>query len=939
MALRAALALALGIGVAAAGASATAFASARGAAQQPAPAAWGLAADWPSGDEDVLGLWGLPDGGFYAVSQPRRTAVDHPALSRRDAGGRTLWSRVVRGEAGRELRPIAAAADAAGQVYLLTADRLLAQDAAGNLLWEAPAGDAHPDFGPAARGLSLDPAAALLYGTDLVQARVLGYRASDGQRRLRLGTPGQGPGSFLAPIDLAWLPADGAQGLGGRLVVAEQGNRRLQTLDALGNPTGSLGLPAAPRALTAAADGRALYVLLADETVRRVDLGPGGGGQVSPPLFGGWGHGPGRFTGAWDLTLAGERLLVADRGGRRIQAFQPLDDPPPPAASATPGGAEPEPDPGGPPPLLLAACPGRPARWRWDLDLPAAPPRVDLLLVIDSTGSMESLISTVQARTAAIAAGLRAQSPDLALGLVDVRDFPYGQAGLPSDWSWQLRGALSADEADLAAAAATLYAGGGGDAPEAYASAIAGALDSPLTAWRPDARRVLVLLGDSVPRDDDLNAGVPNPRLPGLWAPGRPAWWKDSGPDLTPQTADDLDWQALLDRLRAEEVALLAVVTGAAPPELGGLSVELTRYWSAWTSRAGPGGAALELSNVDRLPEALAGLLGGTGRRIGRLEPRLGPAEAASWLGSEPPAHLGLDVPPGGRAVGFDLSLEAPPETPAGRYPLRLEALGDGARYGGRALELDWRPACAPTPSPSPAGQATPPEPTATAPPPSATATATSTATARPSATATPTARPARLFLPFLARGHCLSLRRRPLDLVLLLDSSQSMAGAPLQASRAAAGLLLDAMDLPRDRAALISFHGRAQLAAGLTGSRSLLDLALDRPQTGQGTRIDLGLAAALEELSGPRARPEALPVIVLLTDGRSDAGSEAAAQDLARRLRARGVVLYAVALGTGVDLPWLLDLVGHPDRLLPAPSPADLAEVYRALAVGLPCG
>lgn len=896
----------------------------RAAAETAADPPWALEAAWPTGDEDILGLAGAPDGGFYAVSQPRQTAIDHRALSRRGADGSILWSRVVRDATGRELRPIAVEAGPDGTVYLATADRLLAQAGDGSPLWEAAAGDGHPDFGPAARGLTLDPASGLLYGTDLIQARLLAYRVADGQRRLRLGTVGQTPGSFLAPIDVALgrISADLSQT--SRLFVAEAGNRRLQRLDLQGNPEGFVPLPAAPRALAADAGGGRLYVLLADETVVAVDPATG---RVDGPLLGGLGTSAGSFSGAWDLAVAGSRILVADRGGRRIQAYGRSGPP----ATATPGPAATTTAP--PAAVTLSACPGRPARLDWTVTLPPAPPRVDLLLVIDTTGSMESLISTVQSRTAAIADGLRAVSPDIALGLVDVRDFPYGQAGLSSDWPWQLRGALSIDEADLAAAADMLYAGGGGDAPEAYAAAIAGALDSPLSGWRSGARRVIVLLGDSVPRDDDLNAGIANPKVPGVWTPGRPAWWRDSGADLVPGTDDDLDWQTLLDRLKAEQVTLMAVVSGAAPPELGSLSAELTRYWSAWTARAGPGGAAVDLGNVNRLPTALVDLLGASGRRIGRLVPRVQPAERAGWLTADPAEHLDVVVPATGGTRSFALSIEAPPGTMAGRYRLLVTAIGDEARYGEQAIDLDWRPDCAPseTPSPSPPPEASPtlPAPSAT-PPASATPRPTS-----PPATKTP---PPRLMLPFLGRGHCLALRRRPLDVVLVLDSSQSMIGAKLAAALSAAQTFVDLVDLPRDHVAVVSFNGQARLASGLTGSRSLLELALATPQTGQGTRIDRGIAAADSELRGSRARPEARPVVVLLTDGQPDPDTDDLAQAAARQARGRGVALYAIGLGADVDLSLLRDLTADGARVLPAPSPADLAGIYRGLAETIPC-
>ena len=133
------------------------------------------------------------------------------------------------------------------------------------------------------------------------------------------------------------------------------------------------------------------------------------------------------------------------------------------------------------------SCPGQSADLRWDVFLPPVAPRIDIALVFDSTGSMESLISTAQTRALEIESLLRALSPDLAIGVVDARDFGYGRAGLASDQPVTLRGPISSDPQDLVAATSELWAGGGGDAPEAYASAIEFALDSPQMAWREGA--------------------------------------------------------------------------------------------------------------------------------------------------------------------------------------------------------------------------------------------------------------------------------------------------------------------------------------------------------------------------------------------------------------------------------------------------------------------
>lgn len=872
---------------------------------------------WPVPGGDPLAIDVQPDGSSHLVTAPFQPTADFAALTRFDPAGGVVYKRVVRDPAGGELRPIAVAATAGGSVYVATDRKLVLLDPDGKPVWEAPAGDGHPDFGPAARGLAL--AGEMLYGVDLANARVLGYQAGNGQRRARWGTAGPGTGSYLAPTDVA-------VGADGRLRVADFGNRRLQVIDGQGNPVARWPLPGRPRAVAADGDGHTYALLDTDEVVV---LGPTGTPLVR---FGGRGREVGQLQLARDLGVAADgRVFVVDRGNRRIQVFRPAAEAPTPAPPPTPA-------PTGTPPerRAVAGCPESPAVLRWDVALPPAAPRADVLLAIDTTGSMESLISTAQARALDIAAALRAVSPDVAIGVLDMRDFPYGAAGLASDWPWHIRGPLSTVPEDLVAATADLWAGGGGDAPEAYAGAIAASLDDPGTGWRPGARRFVVVLGDSVPRDDDLNAGVAGPRVPGPWRPGGPAWWKDSGPDWAPGSADDLDWQAVLDRLQREDVTLLAGISGAAPGELAGRTGDLVDYWRDWTARAGPGGQAVDLTDVGRLTQALAGLVAAAGQRIDRLAAAAVPPYAG-WVAAAPPAHTAIDVGPAGSRRSFDLTFAPPAGTPSGVHVIAVDAMGDGGRYARLEVELTWRAACtAPTVEPTPTG---PVDPTTT-PTPTSTATPSPSATATPTATPTPPSTPATqtIHLPLAMRGFCFPAQRPQADIVLVLDTSASMAGAKLEAARAAAQTFIALVNLPRDHAAVAAFDADGRVVAGLTGNRGALRAALDGLGAGEGTRIDRGLAVALGEIQSVRGRRDARPVIVLLTDGRPSGGTATDAIRAAERARAAGVTVFTIGLGADVDGELLVGLAGDRSRYSFAPDAAALEAIYRRIAEGIPC-
>jgi len=201
------------------------------------------------------------------------------------------------------------------------------------------------------------------------------------------------------------------------------------------------------------------------------------------------------------------------------------------------------------------------------------------------------------------------------------------------------------------------------------------------------------------------------------------------------------------------------------------------------------------------------------------------------------------------------------------------------------------------------------------------------------------------IYLPLAIRERCLS-RGRPADLVLVLDSSSSMAEpakgdqpngpTKLDAARDAAGAFLRLMQLPGDHASVVSFNEQATLAAALTGDLSALDAALSGLRTATGTRIDRGLQAAATELT-TRHRGGALPVVILLTDGLQN-GDAAPVREQAAVLKATGALVYTIGLGAEVDAALLREAASSPDRYYGSPSADDLAAIYAQISERLRC-
>jgi uncharacterized protein YegL len=200
---------------------------------------------------------------------------------------------------------------------------------------------------------------------------------------------------------------------------------------------------------------------------------------------------------------------------------------------------------------------------------------------------------------------------------------------------------------------------------------------------------------------------------------------------------------------------------------------------------------------------------------------------------------------------------------------------------------------------------------------------------------------PAIVYLPFLLRGAC-KPSSRPLDIVLVLDVSGSMAEqAPdgrvkLEAAQEAARAFAINLQMPRDRVALVAFDAEARLALGLSGDEVAVGRALDALQTGAGTRIDLGLERALEVVS-TQARSEAALAVILLTDG-LHAGDPADVFMAAEKLKNTDGRVFTIGLGADVDEAMLRRIASSPERYLPSPTTAELRALYDRILLQIDC-
>ncbi len=215
----------------------------------------------------------------------------------------------------------------------------------------------------------------------------------------------------------------------------------------------------------------------------------------------------------------------------------------------------------------------------------AAPAKTDILLMFDTTGSMGSALSAAAAQVSALTGNIDSRLPDVQYGVAEVRDYAKYDSGT-DPYAYKVNQAITADRGAVTAAINTLVAKGGGDGPEAYGGALAAATVGTGFGWRPGARRLVVLIADNVPHDEDLNLDIPADKQTKTspWNTGA-----DPGPDGTVGTADDVDWQPLLDAMAYNGISLAYVL-------FKGNSTYLP-YWNIWATRTG--GAAVDATDSD----------------------------------------------------------------------------------------------------------------------------------------------------------------------------------------------------------------------------------------------------------------------------------------------------------------------------------------------------
>lgn len=136
------------------------------------------------------------------------------------------------------------------------------------------------------------------------------------------------------------------------------------------------------------------------------------------------------------------------------------------------------------------------------------PNQLDVVFLVDTTGSMWDDIANVQASARAILDAISAGGRDFRVAVADYKDHPVFPHGEPEDYPYRAVLVFTNDRAAITGAINSLSASGGWDWPESVFSGMMGAITSDgLGGWRKDAQKIIIVMADAPPHDPEPVTG------------------------------------------------------------------------------------------------------------------------------------------------------------------------------------------------------------------------------------------------------------------------------------------------------------------------------------------------------------------------------------------------------------------------------------------------
>ncbi|MFL7794876.1 MAG: vWA domain-containing protein, partial [Anaerolineae bacterium] len=211
--------------------------------------------------------------------------------------------------------------------------------------------------------------------------------------------------------------------------------------------------------------------------------------------------------------------------------------------------------------------------------------RVDVVFLVDASGSMGDEIDQVQDQSMEIMDSVRALVPDSAFGVasfVDYSEFEdskYGALyGSGDDYPYRLDQDITEDTGAIRSALNRIELLYGNDTPEAYSRAL---WEMQFLEWRKDSKRIVILFGDAFPHDRTFFGSD---------------YGTDPGRDEIQDNEDDLVFVDVVQDLVDEKISVIGVNSGTA--------TDAVKFFEYVTDETG--GLYFPLYDAGDIPEAVA---------------------------------------------------------------------------------------------------------------------------------------------------------------------------------------------------------------------------------------------------------------------------------------------------------------------------------------------
>ncbi|MGD0258717.1 MAG: VWA domain-containing protein, partial [Verrucomicrobiota bacterium] len=174
-------------------------------------------------------------------------------------------------------------------------------------------------------------------------------------------------------------------------------------------------------------------------------------------------------------------------------------------------------------------------------------------------------------------------------------------------------------------------------------------------------------------------------------------------------------------------------------------------------------------------------------------------------------------------------------------------------------------------------------------------------------------------------------------DVMLVIDRSGSMSGQKYNDARQACSNFVQNLNFSTnaDQAGLVSYNSAASLDQTLTNNLQALDQAIHSiPAASGNTSISLGLQTAQTELLSSRHNPQALPVLILLSDG-LPTGSDTKSNALyvATQAKNAGTLIFTVGLGADVDPVLMAGIAASSSDYFFTTNSSQLSALFNAIS------